>query len=119
MKITLLDIKTGKTIEVDDDICAFQWAENNWSDDCNRMGYFDDETQDDFLADCETQARKDNPEASENDIDHIMECTCWGANRFLVIAPETLKDETGSYNLREVNHLYDNELLDKHLFKVI
>lgn len=101
MKLTLLDTKTGKTAEVDDRISAWQWAENNWSDDCNRIDYFDDVN--------ETEYRKEIG---------LEGChLCLGANRFLVIAPEIIQDEEDAYSLREVNHFYSEELLDKYFPK--
>lgn len=96
MRAVVLDTETGKTHAVDG-ISAFQWAENNWSCDCNR-NYFDVET---------------------NGEDGI----CEGCHRFLVIAAEfnTTPDENGEqmdyqeYSLRELNACYPIELLWKFL----
>ena len=115
--ITLLDTKTGKTVTVEDVVGAFQWAENNWSDDCNRVDYFDDEIQDDCYKEVEARIRENNPEADDGEVAHLTKCTCWGAKRFLVIAPTLIEDDTHSYTLREVNHNYPEELLNKFLPK--
>ena len=90
MTVTLLDTKTGRTVEVPPDACprAFEWAENNWSCDCNRAPYFD----------------IDLPPANR----------CVGAHRFLVVAFEDPDAEGPPHTLRELNADYPEELLREH-----
>lgn len=59
IKVTILDTLTKET-RVVDDISHFQWAEHNWSCDCNRMSYFDVESKDE-------------------------EGVCFGCHRFIII----------------------------------
>lgn len=109
MKITLLDTKTMKTVEVNSEISAYQWAENNWSDDCNRMSYFGEKVENEMFEEKE----KLHPEMDE----HQLNCLCDGSKRFLIIDPEVLNDGDSWYTLREANDSYPEELLDKHLPK--
>jgi hypothetical protein len=92
MKVTLLDTKTGETREVAG-INGFQWAENNWSCDCNRAGYFG--PPEDFVE-------------GEN--------TCDGCHRFLVTAFESegLEQDHAHYTLADFNSGYPDELLAEH-----
>ncbi len=85
MKVKLLDVDTGKTVFVDEGINTFQWAENNWSCDCNRWMYFGE----------------GEPIGCE-------------AKRFLVVEYE-LEEGDYECSLRELNSDYPLELLAKHL----
>ena len=91
MKAIVLNTITGDTKEVNN-ISSFQWADNNWSCDCNR-DYFDqlDDNED------------------ENGLG-----VCLGSNVFLVIKAEFDKDER-KYSLRGLNQDYPKEMLDKFL----
>jgi hypothetical protein len=117
MKVTLLDTKTGKTVEVDDDISAFQWAENNWSCDCNRVDYFDEEIQQDFINDLSEKYKSENPNISDEDLQHKLNSICYGSNRFIIIAPKLIEDSEHCYDLRETNGSYPEELLNKYFQK--
>lgn len=86
--VTLLDTITGETREVGG-ISDFDWAENNWSCDCNRRGHFGIE--------------------DEGEVG-----ICEGSHRFLVIKCSSHQ----RYSLRELNADYPDELLDKHLPKM-
>lgn len=86
MNATLLDTVTGKTKKVNGPR-SFEWAENNWSCDCNRNCF---------------------------DIDILDTGICEGGKRFLVIKAEFDEGEE-KYTLRELNSDYPKELLDKHL----
>lgn len=89
MKATILDTVTGVTKECSEQ-SSFQWAENNWSCDCNRMSYFDVPDDD--------------------------SCLCKGGVRFIVIKAEFEEDEQ-EYTLAYINSEYPEELLDKFLNK--
>ena len=86
MKATILDTITGKTKQKNG-IDSFQWAENNWSCDCNR-NYFGVEGKDTEY--------------------------CLGGKRFLVIKAEFENDEM-RYTLEELNADYPEDLIKKHL----
>ena len=92
MKAIVLNTITGSTKEVNN-ISSFNWAENNWSCDCNRdyFDHFNDEDDDGY---------------------------CVGCNIFLVIKAEFEKDER-KYSLLELNEDYPKEMLDKFLPKDI
>lgn len=117
MKLTLLDTKTLKTVEVDDDISAYQWAENNWSDDCNRISYFDEVDEEEYHREVKEQMIQQKPELKKDNFFMANDSICLGARRFLIIAPELIQDEDNCYTLREVNERYPSELLDKYLPK--
>jgi len=87
MKATVLDTKTGETKEAS--LGSWNWAEGNWSCDCNR-NYFDDEGED--------------------------QDTCLGGKRFLVVKAVFDEGEV-EYTLKELNDDYPQELLDKFLPK--
>src|SRR5688572_30141470 len=89
MKCVVLDTVTGKT-ETQSGIDAWQWAENNWSCDCNRV--------------------HDGIEMDGED------GVCFGSKRFLVIDAinETEADELRGYSLEDLNQYYPKELLQKH-----
>ena len=104
MNVTLLDTKTGQTVDVNDStLNAFIWCEGNWSCDCNRVRYFPDNVEDEIL----DEMRKYYPNSSEEEIDS----TCYMGRRIIIIAPEKI----GDYDLREANSSYPKELLDKWL----
>ena len=88
MKVTLLDTKTGKTVE-DKGMSAFQWTDGNWSCDCNRALMFN--------------------------LD-IGQGICAGSKRFIVIKAEPEVNVEGDYEatLAEMNHRHPQELLRKH-----
>jgi len=88
MKVTLLDTQTGKTKE-SEGLRTFEWAENNWSCDCNREIIF-------FGFDC-TPCR-----------------SCLGCNRFIVIKAEVETDDDYECSLFELNEGYPPDLLAKH-----
>jgi hypothetical protein len=87
MKLKLLDAETGAVADIDDAINAFQWAENNWSCDCNRVGYFD-------------------PDYMEKDDDICR------SERYLIIA--VYKTDRDYYTLRDYNSGYPDELLTRY-----
>jgi hypothetical protein len=89
MRVTLLDTETGETRLVGG-ISTFDWAENNWSCDCNRSRLFN----------------------ADGDEDH-----CVGSHRFIVVhAVVELVDSDYPATLRELNADYPPELLDKYLY---
>lgn len=90
MKVTLLDTKSGETREVAG-ICGFQWADNNWSCDCNRAGYF-------------------GPPDDWNDGDGV----CVGGHRFIVITSKAEDSGEDHYTLADLNPGYPEELLAEH-----
>ena len=87
MKATILDTKTGR-IATQDGPRSWEWAENNYSCDCNRIRSF------------------------PVDIDryHI----CMGCKRFIVIKAEMNDPDDYEYTLAELNADYPDELLRKH-----
>lgn len=87
MKVSLLDTHTGQTCEVAG-IRGFEWAENNWSCDCNRESYFD--------------------------VDETGSGTCIGCHRFLVIAAEPEDQDDEGYTLADLNSSYPDELRAQH-----
>ena len=100
MKATVLDTVTGKTA-VADGPRSWEWAENNWSCDCNRWNLF--------------------PELEEEQLNDPDFGVCKGGKRFLVVAAEfnRLLDEDGGpidydYTLAELNSDYPDELLRAH-----
>jgi len=88
MKATILDVKTGKKMTVDGPR-SFEWAENNWSCDCNR-----------------------NPWNAETGSD---DGRCEGAKRFLVVAAEMNDPDDYEYTLEELNADYPDELRKKFI----
>lgn len=91
MIATILDTQTGETRIVDGP-CSFEWAENNYSCDCNRENKFDHEDED---------------EDEETGL-------CKGGKRYLVIKAEFQGPEDYGYTLEEFNNGYPEELLRKH-----
>lgn len=87
MKATILDTQTGVTA-IAEGPRSWEWAENNWSCDCNR-NYFGHEKEDTGV--------------------------CLGSHRYLVIAAEFNDPEDYEYTLRELNEHYPEELLNLHL----
>lgn len=88
--VTLLDARTGRTVvSREAKFYPFQWAENNWSCDCNR--------------DCGFPDHPDDPPFEE-----WMENHCAGCHRFLVVAIEPFPE--GYYELAEYNENYPDEL---------
>jgi len=88
-RVVLLDTETGVKVEVPNKVSIFDWVDNNWSCDCNRANYFNEEVYD------EINERK--PEGY-----------CWGCERFLVVACDDPE-----YTLQELNAGYPPELLAK------
>jgi len=86
MIATVLDTITGQRI-VKEGIRSFEWAENNWSCDCNRMALF----------------------GMQNETN-----ICVSGQRFLVVGALFDQDET-RYSLEELNAEYPNNLLKEHL----
>lgn len=84
MKIKLLDTVTRNIVETTEPADSFQWAENNWSCDCNRQSYFEP-------------------------IDWEASCV---SVRYLVIGvSEPTRDY---YTLKDYNDGYPDELLAKY-----
>ena len=95
MTLTLKDLVTGQTVDVDDDdYQPFWWAEGNGSCDCNRAHYFDG-----IEEEIEAQHRAANP-AAYADL-HPSAGLCYGTKRIVIIAADT--DE---YTLAEFNEGY-------------
>lgn len=99
MKVTLLDTKTGEVSTPDDQFRSWVWTDGNWSCDCNRVMYFDDEN---------------------GTIEHEMMDElgleggiCLGCHRFLVIAAERNMDHDYTTTLKELNDGYPMELLER------
>lgn len=90
MVVKLLDTITGDVVEASDIDSSFQWAENNWSCDCNRCTYFGLDWED----------------LGEE------EGFCYGEKRFLVVA--VIKPTRDYYTLKDYNSGYPQELLTKH-----
>lgn len=89
MKMTLLDLKTGKTAVADDpSLGTFQWSDNNWSCDCNRANYFN-------LSDEE-----------EEQMDREAGGFCLGSKRFFVIAAECNGPDDYEIPLEQYNEGY-------------
>lgn len=86
MKATILDTETGIEAIVSGHH-SWEWAENNWSCDCNRQRAFG---------------------LSEGD------GICLGGKRFVVIAAAFDDPEDYEYTLAELNSDYPDELLRKH-----
>jgi len=89
MKVTLLDTHTGKTT-VASGISTFEWAENNWSCDCNRETYFGHAT------------------GREKGL-------CLHCKRYIIIAAEVEEQDDWFATLKELNAGYPSDLLNKHL----
>ena len=87
MKATILDTKTGLQ-EIVDGIYSFEWAENNYSCDCNRNPW---------------DADTGKPEG-----------ICEGCERFIVVAAEMNSPNDDAYTLAELNSGYSKELLMKY-----
>ncbi len=87
MKATVLDTFTGKTAQ-DDHLSTFDWAEGDWSCDCNRAVYFG--------------------VLSTDPLD------CDGCVRFLVVAAEHNMDDDYECNLNDLNEGYPEDLVKKH-----
>lgn len=87
MKATILDTKTGlyQTVEGPR---SYEWAENDWSCDCNRNPW---------------QAETGKPDG-----------ICEGNERFLVVAAEMNDPEDYKYTIAELNEGYPPELLKAH-----
>lgn len=86
MKATVLDTKTGKTA-ISEGIRSWDWAEGNWSCDCNRQYLFGIE---------------DNGGV------------CLGGKRYIVIKADFDMPEDYEYSLLELNSYYPAELLKEH-----
>ena len=86
MIATILDTLTGKK-EIKSGVKSWEWAENNWSCDCNR-NIFDDE-------------------------DGVEDHSC-KTERFLVVEAIMDSEEDYEYTLEELNADYPIELLRKH-----
>jgi hypothetical protein len=87
MTATLLDTQTGETRTVNGPR-SWEWAENNWSCDCNRMNAFGIEAE--------------------------VENVCSGCHRFIVIDADFNDQDDYHYTLRQLNEGYPIELLTKH-----
>jgi hypothetical protein len=111
MKISLLDTKTGEIVDIESDLSPYMWAEGNWSDDCNRIGYFSEETQKDCFKEHVARCRIDEPELAEDYCEHV----CLGSHRFLVIAPTIIQDDEYCFDLFEINSSYSDELIKTYI----
>ncbi len=87
MKATILDTKTGLRQTVDGPR-SFEWAENNYSCDCNRNPWLAETGKPDGI--------------------------CEGCERFLLVAAEMNDLEDYEYTLAELNAGYPTELLKEH-----
>ena len=87
MKATILDTKTGLRQTVEGPR-SWEWAENNYSCDCNRNPW---------------HAETGKPDG-----------ICEGRERFLVVAAEMNDPEDYEYTLAELNNGYPPELLKAH-----
>lgn len=87
MKATILDTKTGLRQTVEGPR-SWEWAENNYSCDCNRNPW---------------HAETGKPDG-----------VCEGCERFLVVAAEMNDPEDYEYTLAELNTGYPPELLKAH-----
>ena len=87
MKATILDTKTGETRTIDGPR-SWEWAENNYSCDCNREIMFGH--------------------------DDGASGICMGGKRYLVIKAEFNDPEDYDYTLEELNGDYPRELLREH-----
>lgn len=87
MKVTILDTKTGLK-EIVDGVRSFEWAENNFSCDCNRNLW---------------NADTGKPIG-----------ICEGSDRFIVVAAEINSPDDYEYTLEELNKEYPKELLIAH-----
>lgn len=87
MKATILDTKTG-LIAIKDGPRSWEWAENNYSCDCNRILSFD--------------------------VDIGRYQFCMGSKRFIVVGAEMNDPYDYEYTLAELNSGYPDELLRKH-----
>lgn len=90
MKSTILDTLTGETATVNGPR-SWEWAENDWSCDCNRNPWGVDTGKPDGV--------------------------CEGCRRFLVVAAVMDDPEDYDYTLEELNEGYPKELLDRFLNK--
>jgi hypothetical protein len=86
MKATVLDTKTGKVLERDGPR-SWEWAENNWSCDCNRELMFGGKP---------------------------IGGVCDGCHRYLVVKAEMNDSEDYEYTLAQLNSGYPAELLATH-----
>ena len=84
MKATILNIETGETATVDGPRSS-QWAEGNWSCDCNRNAF---------------HAPEEGPEN-----------ICKGARRFVVIAATFDDPEDEPFTLEELNADYPPDVV--------
>jgi hypothetical protein len=106
--VILLDTETGEIVQINNcDINALSWAEGNWSDDCNRVGYFGEEVEEQIRE----NLKKEHPYTSNHEISLL----CLGAFRFLLIYPFEMKDENYSYDIFDLNANYPLELVNKFL----
>lgn len=78
MRATILDTITGLSKEVDGPR-AWEWAENNWSCDCNR------------------------------DLWGVLPDTgvCLGSHRFIVVAADLTAEEDAGYTIADLNSDYE------------
>jgi hypothetical protein len=90
MRATILDTKTGRKA-VSNGIRSYQWAENNYSCDCNRNLF---------------GAEVDKPDNY-----------CHGRERFIIIEAEMDSQDDYEYTLAELNEGYPIELLRSYGIK--
>ena len=100
MIVTILDLETGETATTEDQTTPYQWAEGNWSCDCNRARYFGDAVDEEM----DRRMREEHPDLLPH------QSYCYGAKRFLVVSPLVFEDENNVYTIEEVNGDYPKEL---------
>ena len=91
MIATILDTVTGETMTVNGPR-SWEWADNNWSCDCNRNYW---------------------------ELCAVKSDTCQGSERFLVVDAVMDDQEDYGYTLDELNEEYPLELRNKFLTKLI
>ena len=112
MKLTLLDTRTLKTVDVDDDISDFQWADGNWSDDCNRINYFTDIDKKTYYDEVRQLILLSHTSLKNDENFLKNDNFCLGCRRFLVTS---IQDEKCDYTVLELNGDYPQELIDKYI----
>ena len=102
MRATVLDTETGER-RTSEGIRSFEWAENNWSCDCNRAKLFGEDVDREMYR----RMRERHPELLSH------QSYCFGCKRFVVIAAEPDGDDDYEYTLRELNAEYPVELMPR------
>jgi len=112
MKVTLLDTETGEKKEVEVNCRPWDWVDGNYSDDCNRIGYFGEDIEDKQRKKIYEELLPEHPEVKDD------ENICLGSERILLIEPLVFEPESEGdlpYTARAANRLYPEELIEKYL----